>query len=140
MRYLIDTNVFLFLATDYEILDRKVCQIVDDYNNMLYLSTESIKELILFYRKQKNKTKFWKNETELVLSIEKDYGIKILPVKKEHLLTYDRLTINEAQDHRDPSDHLIISQAITEGIPLISSDRKFHFYTQQALDFVYNER
>jgi len=140
MRYLIDTNVFLFLATDYEILDRKVCQIVDDYNNMLYLSTESIKELILFYRKQKNKTKFWKNETELVLSIEKDYGIKILPVKKEHLLTYARLTINEAQDHRDPSDHLIISQAITEGIPLISSDRKFHFYTQQALDFVYNER
>jgi len=61
---------------------------------MLYLSTESIKELILFYRKQKNKTKFWKNETELVLSIEKDYGIKILPVKKEHLLTYARLTIN----------------------------------------------
>ncbi len=140
MRYLIDTNVFLFLATDYEILDRKVCQIVDDYNNTLYLSAESVKELILFYRKQKNKTKHWKNETELVLSIESEYGIKILPVKKEHLLTYARLTINEAQDHRDPSDHIIISQAITEGIPLISSDRKFHFYTEQALDFVYNER
>jgi PIN domain nuclease of toxin-antitoxin system len=45
-----------------------------------------------------------------------------------------------SRDPGDPSDHLIISQAITEGIPLISSDRKFHFYTQQALDFVYNER
>jgi len=140
MRYLLDTNIFLFLATDYEILDKKVCQIIDDYQNTLYISTESIKELILFYRKQKNKTKFWKNETEMVLSNESEYGMKIFPVKKEHLLTYATLTINEAQDHRDPSDHLIISQAITERMPLISSDRKFHFYTEQDLDFVYNER
>ena len=140
MRYLLDTNIFLFLATDYEILDKKVCQIVDDYHNTLYISTESVKELILFYRKQKNKTKFWKNETEMVLSIESEYGMKILPVKKEHLLTYARLSTNEAQGHRDPSDHIIISQAITERMPLISSDRKFHFYTEQDLDFVYNER
>lgn len=140
MRYLIDTNIFLYSSIDIDIINKDIRQILDDYQNTIFISAESVKELILFYRKQKNKTKFWKNETELVLSIEKDYGIKILPVKKEHLLTYARLTINEAQDHRDPSDHIIISQAITEGIPLISSDRKFHFYTQQALDFVYNER
>jgi len=140
MRYLIDTNIFLYLTIDVEVMHKNVSQILDDYYNTFYISTESVKELILFYRKQKNKTKHWKNETELVLSIESEYGIKILPVKKEHLLTYARLTINEGQDHRDPSDHIIISQAITEGIPLISSDRKFHFYTEQALDFVYNER
>ena len=91
-------------------------------------------------RKQKNKRKYWKNETEMILSIEKILNIKILPVKKEHLLTYATLTINEAQDHRDPSDHIIISQAITDRMPLISSDRKFQFYTEQDLDFVYNER
>jgi PIN domain nuclease of toxin-antitoxin system len=66
--------------------------------------------------------------------------MKILPVKKEHLLTYASLSTNEAQNHSDPSDHIIISQAITEHMPLISSDRKFHFYTDQQLDFVYNER
>ena len=98
MRYLIDTNVFLFLATDYEILDKEVCQIVEDYHNILFISTESVKELILFYRKQKNKTKFWKNETEMVLSIESEYGMKILPVKKEHLLTYANLSTNEAEE------------------------------------------
>jgi tRNA(fMet)-specific endonuclease VapC len=74
----------------------------------------------------------------MIEAIEHEFGIKIMPIKKEHLLTYARLNINE--HHRDPSDHIIISQAITEGIPLISSDRKFHFYTEQALDFVYNER
>jgi len=140
MRYLIDTNIFLYLTTDIDLLDNNVKNVIYDYENTLYLSTESVKELILFYRKQKNKRKYWRSETEMILSIEKLLNIKILPVKKEHLLTYARLTINEGQDHRDPSDHIIISQAITEGIPLISSDRKFHFYTEQALDFVYNER
>ena len=98
MRYLIDNNVFLFLDNDYEILDKEVCQIVEDYHNILFISTESVKELILFYRKQKNKTKFWKNETEMVLSIESEYGMKILPVKKEHLLTYANLSTNEAEE------------------------------------------
>ena len=38
----------------------------------------------------------------------------------------------------DPSDHIIISHAITERIPLISSDTRFPFYTKQGLDLIYN--
>ena len=33
-----------------------------------------------------------------------------------------------------------LAQVGRERMPLISSDRKFHFYTEQDLDFVYNER
>ena len=98
MRYLIDTNIFLYLTTDICLLDGNVKNVIDNYENTFYLSTESVKELILFYRKQKNKRKYWKNETEMILFIEKTLNIKILPVKKEHLLTYATLTINEAQD------------------------------------------
>jgi PIN domain nuclease of toxin-antitoxin system len=140
MRYLIDTNIFLYLTTDITLLDNNVRNIFDDYQNIFYISAESVKELILFYRKQKNKTKFWKNETEMVLSIESELNIKILPIKKEHLLTYACLEINKAQDHNDPSDHIIISQAITEKIPLINSDQKFQFYIKQKLDFINNAK
>lgn len=138
MRYLIDTNIFLYLTTDVTLLSNVVRNILDDYENTLYISVESVKELILFYRKQKNKTKFWKNEMEMILSIESDLNMKILSLKKEHLFTYARLEINTAQDHKDPSDHIIISQAITEKMPLISSDKKFQFYTKQKLDFINN--
>jgi len=140
MRYLIDTNIFIFLAEDSGHLNKDVYAIIEDYSNLLYISAESVKELIVLVRNNKVRFKKWKTQVQLIEAIEHEFGIKILPVKKEHLLTYARLAINEAQDHRDPSDHIIISQAITEGIPLISSDRKFHFYTEQALDFVYNER
>jgi PIN domain nuclease of toxin-antitoxin system len=74
----------------------------------------------------------------MIEAIENEFGIRILPIKKEHLLTYARLEINTAQDHKDPSDHIIISQAITEKMPLISSDQKFQFYTNQKLDFITN--
>lgn len=40
----------------------------------------------------------------------------------------------------DPSDLIIIAHAITEGLTLVSSDRKFHFYRAQELDFIYNKR
>lgn len=32
------------------------------------------------------------------------------------------LTLNEAQDHHDPSDHVIIAHAITENLTLLFSD------------------
>ena len=139
-RCLIDTNIFIFLAEDSLHLSKDVYVLIEDYSNILYISAESVKELIVLVRNNKVRFKQWKTQVQMIEAIEHEYGIKILPIKKEHLLTYARLTINEAQYHRDPSDHIIISQAITERMPLISSDSKFHFYTSHALDFVYNER
>lgn len=140
MRYLLDTNIFIFLATDLDSLDRNIQAILEDYDNVFCLSAESIRELIVGYRKKSFHSKRWKSCEEMVRSIEDEFGIKILALKKEHMLTYSRLEINEAQDHKDPSDHVIISQAITERIPLISSDTKFEFYRAQKLDLVFNKK
>ena len=49
---------------------------------------------------------------------------------------YSRLRLNFGQDHRDPSDHMIIAHAITERLPLLSSDDKFPFYREQGLDLI----
>ena len=64
----------------------------------------------------------------------------IFPLKKEHMATYARMEINEAQGHKDPSDHIIIAHAITERMPLISSDTRFAFYRNQGLDLIFNEK
>ena len=42
--------------------------------------------------------------------------------------------------HTDTTDHLIIAHAITEHLPLISSDGKFDFYCNQGLDFIFNKK
>jgi PIN domain nuclease of toxin-antitoxin system len=51
-------------------------------------------------------------------------GFEILPIEPEHLITLSTLTFF----HRDPFDRLMIAQAITEDIPLVSSDRIFELY------------
>ena len=140
MRYLIDTNIFVYIAQDYSFLSPYVKEILSDYSNTLHISAESVKELVVAYNNKKLLTKKWKTAEEMVAAIEDEYYIKILPVNKEHMKTYSRLSINNIDNHRDPSDHVIISHAITNKIPLISSDRKFTFYTDQGLDLVFNER
>jgi len=58
---------------------------------------------------------FINNETEL----------EIKPIKEEHLKTLEKIPI--IYDHKDPSDRIIIAQAITEKITLVSSGRMFHY-------------
>ena len=137
---MIDTNIFVFLVTDISQLDKDVESIIQDYSNTLHMSAESVKELIVAYNNKGLLTKKWKSAEEMVSAIEDEYYIKILPVSKEHMKTYSKLSINSIDGHKDPSDHVIISHAITNKIPLISSDRRFPYYTDQGLDLIFNER
>ena len=140
MRYLLDTNIFLFSALDPDCLSSDVKSILDDYDNTFCMSAESVKELIVAFNNGKLVAKHWKTAKDMVVSIREKYFIRILPIGEEHLETYARLEVNEALGHKDPSDHMIIAHAITNRMPLISSDQKFRFYEKQGLELVFNER
>lgn len=140
MRYLIDTNIFVHLSTDMEYISKDVAALMQEPEAVLYMSAESVRELIVGYRNKGLCSKRWKSVEAMVSAIENEYYIKILPLKKEHMLTYAQLDINEAQGHKDPSDHVIIAHAITEHLPLISSDTRFEFYRKQGLDLIFNRK
>lgn len=140
MRYLIDTNIFVFFVADPDRLSRDVRMLLEDYDSQLYISTESVKELVVGFNNKGLFSKRWKTAEEMVNAIENEYYITILPVRKEHIMTYARMTLNDAQGHKDPSDHVIIAHAITESLPLISSDTRFPFYRSQGLELIVNER
>lgn len=140
MRYLIDTNIFVYLALDTELLSTDVKAILEAPDTVLVISVESVRELIVGYRNKGLCSKRWKKVEEMVSAIEDEFYIQILPLKKEHMETYARMEINEAQGHKDPSDHVIIAHAITEHLPLISSDTRFEFYCKQGLDLVFNKK
>jgi PIN domain nuclease of toxin-antitoxin system len=140
MRYLIDTNIFVYMSSDPELLDRDVSAIIEDPESVLYISAESVRELIVGYNNKGLCSKRWKTAEEMVKAIEKEFYIEILPLKVEHMITYSRLVLNEVQGHKDSSDHVIISHAITEHLPLISSDTRFDFYRSQGLDLIFNKK
>ena len=72
MRYLIDTNIIVYIISDPDSLDNNVKAIIADPDNILYTSAESAKELVIAYRNKGLLTKRWKNVEDMLHSIEDD--------------------------------------------------------------------
>lgn len=140
MRILIDTCIFIHFAIDRSLLSDDVLALLTDYDNVICVSAETPRELVIQYNNGKAVSKYWKSAREMIDAIQNDYFISILPLREEHMKTYSELCLNKLQDHKDPSDHVIISHAITEHLPLITEDSKFEFYKKQGLDLILNKK
>ena len=134
MRTLVDTCVIIDWATDPAALDDGVWDIIDDPENRIYISAETVRELVVNYNNKNLLNKHWNTAKDMLDTIENNYGVEVLPITRNVVATYTTLRLNEADDHHDPSDHIIISHAITEHLTLISSDTKFPFYRNKGLN------
>lgn len=138
MRYLIDTNIFIYLATDMQSLNNDIKSILQECDTRLYMSCESVKELIVAFRNKGIGNKYWNSAEDIISYIKDEANITILPVTMDVMEQYASLELNERENHKDPSDHVIISHALKLKLPIISSDRKFDFYRKQGLDLLSN--
>ena len=136
MRILLDTCAVIDILTDWDNMDTDVQDLIDDPQNLLFASFETMREIVVHFNNKALLSKFWKTAWDVLDAVEHDLNIEFLPLRKDIGYTYSRLHLNMADDHRDPSDHVIISQAITEHLTLLSSDRKFPFYRNQGLELV----
>ena len=57
---------------------------------------------------------------------------EVLDVQRPHAERQAELPF-PADGHRDPFDRMLVSQAIVEGIPLLSGDGRLHAYTAWGL-------
>lgn len=115
-------------------------RILVDYANILYTSTVCVHELIHLFQIRKIAPKAGNDLTNIEQFAKwlDLMNISVVPINIRHLEKYASLPI--LGDHRDPNDRLIIAQAISDRVPLISSDRKFTRYAKYGLDFIFNER
>jgi len=140
MRLLLDTNIFVFWATDVDRLSDDVYDTLDAPESILYISSASVMEMVVGYNNKSFDTRRWHSAEEMVESITGEFFIEILPFRQEHLMTFARLRTNQAKGHKDPFDHMIISHAITEKMTLVSSDGRFPFYRRQGLQLLFNKK
>ena len=91
MRYLIDTNIVVFMIGDPDMLDENVKALLSEHDAILYTSAESAKELVLALRNKRLFAKRWKSANDMLRSIEDEYNIHIRPLNREHIYTYARL-------------------------------------------------
>ena len=122
MRMLLDTHAFLWFVLDDPKLSPAALALISDMNNELIISPASYWEIAIKVSLRKYQIpgsfQFW---MEQQLSTN---NFKILPIQISHAAKVTSLPFH----HRDPFDRLLIAQALTEEVHIISIDGKFDQY------------
>ena len=123
MRYLLDTHILLWAAIDR--LPKKAIPYFSEENE-LYFSPASIWEVVIKSALKRDDFRIDVNEFYYALL---SAGYKELPVTSKHTLAIASLP----DIHKDPFDRLLLSQAITEKMDLITADVKLSKYPKRIL-------
>lgn len=133
---MLDTCVVIDMLLEFDDMDRSVVALLEDPECELCASFETMRELVVHFNNKKLLSRHWKTAEDVIRTVEDDLAIEFRPLRPQVGYTYSRLQLNEEQDHHDPSDHVIVSHAITEHITLLSSDTRFWYYRNQGLDLI----
>ncbi len=120
MRILVDTQIFIWMFTEPKRLHPSIIKIMRQAP--LLLSMASPWEMMIKYAIGKLHINA---APDIVVEEHIRRGIiTMLPIELRHIAMLRILP----QHHRDPFDRIIIAQAITESIPVVSSDAVFDGY------------
>lgn len=123
MKYLIDTVVFLWVIFDERNqITEKARTLLEDPKNELSFSAASAWEIAIKYSLGKLELK--KNPAEWLPDLISKMGLHPLPISQRHALEVGRLP----HHHRDPFDRLLVAQAKSEGLSMITPDSLFKDY------------
>lgn len=111
--------------------------IIKDYETLLFSSSVCFAELVHLIQIGKVRIPECK-DIRRAANVALQRLSELVATSGTHIDTLVDLPLYD--DHRDPNDRMIIAQAISDRIPLVSSDRKFSRYERYGLDFIYNER
>jgi len=121
MKAILDTEAFLHWITDADKLSEKAYLIIEDSENELFLSAASAMEVS---HKIKMRHIILNNPLAFITEQMNLNMIKPLPIDVSHALYVAKLP----NFHQDPYDRVLVSQAILESLPIISSDTKLEPY------------
>jgi len=121
MNYILDTHTVIWFLNGDDKLSKKSKEIIENLENLKLVSIATIWEIAI--KKSLGKFKFDKGFKQFLDLIE-DNGFEIVPLTFDHALTVSTLDFI----HRDPFDRLIISQALTDNLIIITKDEYIEKY------------
>ena len=121
MKLLLDTQVLLWAAGQPERLSASARKLLTNRRNELLFSAASLWEIAI---KRSLGREDFRVEPRLLRRGLLDNGYAELPVTSQHAVSIDGLP----PLHKDPFDRLLLAQAATEGITLLTADAQVAQY------------
>lgn len=123
MRLLLDTHVFLWSVADSPELPKKAKDAIRDADEV-FVSAASLWEISIKVGLGKLKA----NPQEFVRAISAS-GFTELPITALHAAQVETLP----EHHKDPFDRLLVAQALTEPMHLLTADAQLKVYTDLVI-------
>jgi len=122
LRVLLDTHSLLWFYLDDPKLSDLAKSIILDSSHVKYVSPASYWELAIKIQKKKySLTKPFEEAMREAIDLN---GFEHLPIEPRHTA----LLITMDAHHRDPFDRLIVAQALSEGLSILSADSQLDLY------------
>ena len=119
VRVLLDTAILIYAVESPERLTKRAITVLENAENVLELSAISLSEIAI--KRALGKLRL---SADVARQAVADLNIRILPYTADHAFQLFDLPLH----HADPFDRQIIAQALSEKIPILTSDEKFSLY------------
>ncbi len=126
MRYLLDTHTLIWFLENDPRLSSKSKELIEDNYNDIFVSVVSLWEINI--KISIGRLSLTKSLSDIIRELERLY-IEILPLRNEHIVGIGKLPFH----HRDPFDRMLISQSLSEILPLISKDENIQLYNADVI-------
>jgi PIN domain nuclease of toxin-antitoxin system len=127
MKVLVDTHTFLWDLLGDHRSSRLAKQILKSDEHELFFSLVSLWEFSI--KIKTGKLNALGSSVAYLRDAMENYSMQLLPIRYEHVLALETLPAH----HSDPFDRLLIAQAITESLPILTYDAVFAAYPVKVL-------
>ena len=122
MRLLLDTHTFLWWVTDNSRLSDEARRLVADGANEVFLSVASAWEIVV--KAALGRIQLDDDVDSFIGGQVEANAFQVLPIHLRHALAVGGLP----DLHRDPFDRMLVAQALSEGLAIVSADRQLAQY------------
>jgi PIN domain nuclease of toxin-antitoxin system len=130
LRLLLDTHIALWAVTDAPQLPRRALELINDRDNDIFVSAGSIWEIAIKHSQKRRRT----GDIIINSAEARDYfreaGYQLLDISAEHAIAVENLP----PLHSDPFDRILIAQALTEPLHLLTHDAMVAEYSDTIIE------
>jgi len=133
MIYLLDTQIFISAAMKTNNLSKKAKEIIYSKTNEICVSTVSFWEISI--KEKYKKFSFGNMNIKDFPRYARNMDFAIIDIQETETITFHELP--EKENHSDPFDRMLIWQAITKDLAMISKDKLFKQYEANGLKLIW---
>ncbi len=126
MNLLLDTHVALWAITDHPKLSAKARELITAPRNTVWVSAVNLWEIAIKHRLGRETMPVSGKES---LQYFREAGYRLLSIEPEHTILVEEL----ADHHQDPFDRLLVAQALSEPMRLLTHDVVVAAYSDMVI-------